>query len=250
MTRVPQIISYIYRLLMKKFLIPIAVFTVGVTVLGIHPAAAATNTPAQIIAKSDTAITARITSLNTLSAKIAAFKHLTAAEHASLTATIQSSIIAMNALKAKIDNETDLVLLKSDYASIMKDYRVYMVVMPSTSDIAATDTALATITTYQSTLATLQTRITTANTAGENATTVQAAHDNAITKLIDAQTQGQTMITAVTSLKPDMGDKTVEVSNKAAVAAAKTARKAMSADLSAVKKDIATIRSGLKTLKA
>lgn len=234
---------------MKKFLISTLAVAIGVSIIGsAHVSAASSTSTAQIIAKSDTTITARISSLNKLSAKITALKHLSAAEKTSLTATVQASIDAMNALKTKIDGETDLPTLKTDYASIAKDYRIYMLVMPSVTDIAATDTAIGNITAYQTTLATLQTRITAATTAGKNTTAVQAAHDDAVAKLTDAQTRAQAMVAAVTNLKPDMGDKTVTASNKAAITAAATARKAMNADLSAARKDITTIRSGLTTI--
>ncbi len=234
---------------MKKFLIPTLALTLGVTVLGAHSVSAATLTSAQIITKSDTAITTRVASLNKLETNITKFKHLTDDEKTSLKATIQTSIDAMNTLKAKIDGETDLTALKADYASITKDYRIYMLVMPSTASIAAADNAMANITTYQATLTKLNTRITTAQTAGKDVTKVQASSDDATAKLTDAQTQSQAVITALTSLQPDMGDATVAASNKTQIAAAKAARKAMTADLSAARKDIAAIRAGLKALK-
>ncbi len=234
---------------MKKLILPAVALAIGFSVFGVHAASAATATPAQIIAKSDTAIASRLASLNKLSARISAFKHLTADEKTSLQATVQSSIDAMNTLKTKIDGETDAATLKADYASIAKDYRIYMLVLPSVTDIATTDNALANITTYQGTLASLQTRITTATTAGKDTAALQASHDDATAKLTDAQTQGQAMITAVTALKPDMGDKTIAASNKAAIASAKTARRAMLAVLAAARKDITSIREGLKALK-
>jgi hypothetical protein len=236
---------------MKKFIIPTLILTIGVGIAGISSVSAATVAPtsAQIIAKSDTAIAARIASLNKLSARIAKFKHLTADQVTSLNATVQSSITAMNSLKAKIDGETDLTTLTSDYASITKDYRIYMVVLPDENTIAATDNAIGTIATDQTALATLQARITTATTAGKDTTVVQASYADATAKLADAQTQSNALITAVSSLKVDMGDKTIEASNKTEVAAAKVARTNMLADLAAAKKDIASIRAGLKTLK-
>lgn len=233
---------------MKKILIPITLAFVAI--LGVHQASAATVTPAQIIAKSDTAINTRITSLNKAIAHIAKYKNLTDAQKASLTATVQTTIDAMNQLKTKIDADTDLATVKKDYASITKAYRVYMVVLPNTATVAAVDNAMSNITTYQTTLTTLNTRITAAQTAGKDVTVVQAASADATVKLTDAQSQANALITAVTSLKVDNGDATVKANNKVQLAAAKTAKKALLADVATAKKDIASIRAGLKTLKA
>ncbi len=217
------------------------------TTTGVNPGAAKI---AKIIKRSDASINARISSLNKFSARLAKYKHLTDAQRASLSASVQSSIDSMNTLKAKIDADTDLVTAKTDYVSIYKNYRIFEVVLPSERTIASTDKALATVNIYQTTLGTLQTRITTAKTAGKNVTAVQASLDDATAKLADAQTQGQALITAVTSLKVDGGDKSIQASNKTQLAAAITARKAMNADINAARKDIGSIRSGLRTLKA
>ncbi len=225
---------------MKKYIVPTLVLALGITALGIHSASAASTAPTapQIIAKSDTEITARIASLNKLSARLAKFKHLSDTQRASLNANIQSSIDAMNALKTKIDGETDVATLKTDYASITKDYRIYMVVVPSNATIAAVDNDMGSITTLQATLAKLQPKL---KTTAEN-----DSYADATAKLTDAQTQSQNLINAVSSLKPDMGDKTVEATNKTQIAAAKTARKAIATDLAAARKDIKVIRTDLK----
>jgi len=232
-------------------MISLAVVALGVTLSTVPAHAASTITSAQVIAKSDTAISARMASLtkikNTIGTK---YKHLTDAQRTSITGAIQNAIDAMNTLKAKIDGETDLTLLRSDYASITKDYRIYAVVIPSAHDLAVADSGMASITTYQNTLTTLNTRISTAQTAGKDVSALQTAATDASAKLTDAQTQAQAVITAVTSLKVDNGDKTIQASNKAAVAAGKTAEKALASALKSVKKDINTIRTGLKTLKA
>lgn len=234
---------------MKKITIPAIAFIISMTVLGANHASATTTT-AQIIAKSDTAITTRIASLNKSIAHIAKYKNLTADQKASLTTTVQSSINAMNTLKAKIDSETDLATLKTEYASITKDYRIYMVVLPSTATVAATDNAMATITTYQKTLATLNTRISTEQTANKNVTTVEASATDASAKLTDAQTQANAVITAITSLQVDNGNATVKANNKTQDAAAKAAKKLLLSDIAAARKDITSIRSGLKKLGA
>jgi hypothetical protein len=216
------------------------------TSTSVNPAAAKINA---VIKRSNAAIDARVDSLNKLSVRIAKLKHLTDAQRASLNASIQTSIDAMNTLKAKIDADTTLATAKTDYASITKNYRIFAVVLPSEHTIAATDNAMATITTSQATVATLQTRVTAAKTAGKNVTAVQASLDDATAKLADAQTQGQTVITAVTALKIDGGDKTIQANNKAQLAAAVTARKAMNADMLAARKDIISVRAGLKALQ-
>lgn len=222
---------------MKRYIIPTLALAIGITVINTHDVSAADLTSAQIIAKSDTAITNRINDLNKLSTKVSKFKHLTTEQRNSINSSIQSSINAMSTLKTKIDTDTDMATLKADAASITKDYRIYAVVMPSEATLAATDNAIANIETAKATLAALQPKITPA---------VQASYDTAVAKLADATTQSQTLIDAITGLQPDKGDKTVQASNKAKVAAAATARKAMLADIAAAKKAIAAIKAGLK----
>jgi hypothetical protein len=234
---------------MKKFLIPGIVLALGIAVAGTYSVSAASLTSTQIIAKSDTDIATRIASLNKIITKVSGYKHLTTDQKASITATVQASITEMNILKTKIDGETDIPTLKSDYDSITKDYRIYMVVVPNAKVLASTDTAMADITTYQSSLASLNTRIAAASATGKNVTAIEGSAADATAKLTDAQTQSQNLVTAVTSLKVDNGDKTVEATNKAQLASVKTAGVAMKADISATAKDIASIRTGLKALK-
>jgi hypothetical protein len=233
---------------MNKYIIPTLALAISITVIPTHQASAATLTQAQLIAKSDTAITARIASLNKLSTNLTKFKHLTTDQRASITGSIQSSINAMTTLKTKIDADTDMTTLETDAASITKDYRIYALVMPSSATLAAADNAMANLATYQTILATLQTKITAATTAGKNTAALQASHDDAAAKLADATTQSQNLINAITGLKPDMGDSTVAASNKVQITAAKTARKAMTADITAARKDIASIRTALKAV--
>jgi hypothetical protein len=155
----------------------------------------------------------------------------------------------MNALKTKIDAETDLAILKADTATITKNYRIYMLVIPTESAIASADNALGTITILQNTLTKLNVRITTAQTAGKDVTALQTAYTDANAKLADAQTQVNAIITSLSSLKPDMGDKTVQASNAAVIKAAKDNRTSFRKDLVIVRNDIKTIQKGLKTLK-
>ena len=110
-------------------------------------------------AKGDSEITKRINSLNNLMAKIQAMKNLSDTNKDSLSSTIQTALTNLTSLKTKIDSSTSTTTLKTDLKSVTADFRVYALVMPQISLLAATD-RIDSITSQMQTLSTkLQTRM-------------------------------------------------------------------------------------------
>jgi len=76
---------------------------------------------------------------------------------------------------------------------------------------------------------------------------MQTAYTDFQAKVIDAQKQSQTTVSAITGLVPDNGSATVLQSNNKALKAAAAQIKTADTDLAQARKDAATIVSGLKS---
>ncbi len=204
--------------------------------------------PAYAQASGDSDITARLASLNQLSARIQSMKNVSTTVKANLATTIQTNVTGLTALKSKIDGETDIPTLRADVSSIFTVYRIYALVIPQGYILAASD-RVATIDGLMTTFSTkLQARITADQTAGKDVSALQTALTDMNAKIADAGTQAQTAQNGVSSLAPDKGNASVAASNNAALLAARAGIKTATADLKTARQDITTIVTGLKTL--
>lgn len=88
----------------------------------------------------DTAITARLTSLNSASARINGLAKLSSDQKAQFNGQITTDINALTALKSKADADTDLTTLRADYRSIFTTYRIYAEFLPQLHLLIASDT--------------------------------------------------------------------------------------------------------------
>ena len=198
--------------------------------------------------RADKEIDRRITKLNDLSAKINGMVHITSDQKTSLTATITGQISDLTTLKGQIDAETGTTTLKADIQSITKSYRIFALILPEVSIMAAADRAL-TVDSLMADFATkLSERISTASTSEQAAW--QAALSDYNAKVADAKTQAQAAIDGVSGLKPDNGDQTVMQSNLAALKAARAKVQAAQQDLVAARKDAGKIAKGVAGLEA
>jgi hypothetical protein len=72
----------------------------------------------------------RLAALAKDTAAIAAAKHLTDGDKATLTSLISADTAAMNSLKTKVAGETTAAALKADATSMVNDYRIFILVGP------------------------------------------------------------------------------------------------------------------------
>ena len=229
---------------------------VGSTTLGARldakAALHATNEDARIARIRESAnkeIDRRTASLTELSTRIGEMKHESDADKATLTGMVSAELTSLATLKAKIAADTDLATLKTDTQSITKSYRVYMLVMPSIRIIAAADRVV-NIAGEMSAIGTkLSARITLAATEGNDVTKLTLALTDFNAKLVSAKTQAQAAVTGIGGLTPDNGDKTKMEANKAALKAAREKLKLAETDLKAARADVKTIIEGLKVMK-
>ena len=240
---------------MKKTITSIATVATSAVLLAafiVSPANAATNSAnaaaklAKVIAKSDTAITARITALNNLNTRVADLKNVSATAKSNVSASVQTNISGLTALKAKIDADTDGTTALADAKTITANYRIYALVIPQGYILASSD-RVSTIVGILNTLSgKLETRITDAGTAGKDTTALKASLSDYNAKMADASAQGQAAESGVGSLTPDQGNASVLASNTAALKASRADIKTATADIKAARADAATIVAGLK----
>lgn len=197
-------------------------------------------------ARATAEIDRRVASLNKLEARVTAMVRVSDATKASLKATIDAQIKVLTDLKAKIAADTDEATLKADIQSITKSYRIYMLVMPQGTILAAAD-RVATTADLMTTLDTkLDARITDAATAGKDVTALKSASVDLKAKLEVAKTAAADAVTLSATLKPDNGDATIMASNKKAMDDARAKIKVAQDALKAARKDAETIVKGLK----
>ena len=125
----------------------LAAVSVGaIATLGSAGAAFAAGTPAtlaQIQAKAQAAVTARVDSMATAGQEISAKKDLTAADATTISNLFASDTSGLQALGAKIAADTTVTQARADYKSIFTAYRVYVVAIPQ-AHLAAADDVLVT----------------------------------------------------------------------------------------------------------
>lgn len=144
----------------------------------------------------------RITSLTNVGDRITKVKKLTDAEKTQLQNNIQTEIASLNALKDKIQSDTDLQTLRTDTKSIVTSYRIYLLYLPVTRIIIAADDLLATADKLSSVAATLQTKITEAKGQGQDTASLDSLLTDIQTQITAAKTQANNAITSVTTLNP------------------------------------------------
>ena len=75
-------------------------------------------------------IDGRLETLHALSMAVGNAKHLTAADHSTLSSLIDSDISGLTSLRAKVAGETTVAAVRADATAMVDDYRVYMLVAP------------------------------------------------------------------------------------------------------------------------
>ncbi len=197
-------------------------------------------------AKSETAITKRISDMQAAEARLAELKHLTDSQKASIKASLDAEIAAMQALQAKIHADTDAAAKKADIESITKDNRVYALVLPQARILAAANGEM-TVAAMMSAMGTkLQARITEAQAAGKDTASLSASLADMNAKVADANAKAQAAVSMVANLAPDGGDKAKMDANETALKGARADIKAAEQDLRTARADIKAILLGVK----
>lgn len=196
--------------------------------------------------RADNEITRRVDALNRLIDRLNGIKRLTSTQKTDLTSQVQDQINALNTLKAKVDADTDLAVLRTDVQSIIKSYRIFALFIPKTYIIAHADRLLDVVDILVGIQGKLQTRIDTAKTAGNDVTSMQNLITDMTTKLTDAKTQATNAINAVLPLTPDgyPGNKTILQSARTMLVTARQDIQAAHKDEQQIRQDL--VKMGVK----
>jgi DNA repair exonuclease SbcCD ATPase subunit len=199
-----------------------------------------------LISRADTQIDQRIKSLNNLIGRMGEMKKISATDKTSLNSSVQNVIDELNALKIKIDAETNIQTARVDYQSTTKSYRVYALVMPQISIMAASDRILTIVDSLNALSSKIQSRFASLTVA--NADPINQTLSDLKAEISDASVQAKAATSAVATLVPDLGDKTKLAANTAALKDARDKIKKASADIASARSDAGTIAKFLKGL--
>lgn len=194
-------------------------------------------------------IVRRADALKALSDKVQAMARVSGDMKASIAATVQTQIAALAALQAKIEADADIDTLKADIKSITESYRIFMLVLPQGRIATAADHIQVTAATLTTLSGKLSTRITEAQAQGKDVANANASLIAMSTKIADAKTQADAVVSLTATLKPDNGDKTVADANKKALKDAQAKLKAAREDLKAARKAAGDIVKSIKEMK-
>lgn len=196
---------------------------------------------ASLQARATAEIDGRIARLNAQIKRVGEMVRLSAEQKASITTELSAQVTALTSLKAKIAAGTDIAMVKEDMKSVTKAYRVYLVSMPKAAITSAADRAMHVAAQMEAFAAKLSARV----TASASAEVVAALSDmNA--KIADAKVQAQAGATLVASLQADNGDVAIAASNAEALKSAKAKIDAAQQDLKAARKDMEIVMKGIK----
>jgi hypothetical protein len=194
--------------------------------------------------KGSTEIDRRLANLNAALTKLTASTKLTATDKATLIAQVQAEVAGLTALKAKLVADTDIATARADVASIVADYRVYVLMLPKARMVASADR----FTVVEDKLTTLQgklqAKVTTRKTAGQDVTALQAKLDDMTAKIADAKAKSASMVTQLLALQP-----TDYNSNHAVLVQYRASLKTAQTDLKAARDDAKFVADALKAAK-
>ena len=147
-------------------------------------------------------ITRRVTFLNELITKLNTIKKISSAEKTDLQAQIQAQIDGLNALRTKINADTDNVTLKTDVKSIIDNYYIFLFFRVKVSLLIAGDRSSTVVSSLNGIYTKLQTRVNQVQTSGGDLIVLNSLLSDMNAKITDATTQitvTQTELTPLTA---------------------------------------------------
>lgn len=187
----------------------------------------------------------RVAPLNRVITKINGLKKLTTEQKTSLTTLVQTEITNLTNLKAKIAAASDMQTLRADVQSIITSYRVYALFIPQIELLAAANTLSDVSDTFTTIATNLQSQIQIAQNIGKEVSLLTTLLTDMQSKITDATTQAQNVISAVLPLSPSGYP-----GNKVTLQNARGMLRTGRSDLQLARQDIKSIIQGLKTSNA
>jgi hypothetical protein len=218
------------------FVLPAYVFAQSPT-----PGALQTQKIADLHTQCDSAVAARLASLNSDSSRINGLAKLSSDQKTKFSGQIQTNVSGLNSQKAKCDADVDLTTLRTDYKNVFLNFRIYAVFLPQTNLLVATDTMGTTTDKLQDLYNALQTRVQQAGNPS-NLTSLLADMQS---KIGDAKNQYNNAENLVMPLTPQSFNSD-PTGTKTIFQNARNDIKTGAADLKAAFQDAQQIRAGLK----
>lgn len=185
----------------------------------------------------------RLASLEKLISRLSEMKRLSAEQIEGYKSEIQENIDGLNALKAKIEADTDLATLQTDVKSIVSEYRIYVFFIQYIHLNAALDRAYTVYNNMNTVYGKLNTRIEEAKANGEDVSGLTTLLADMNAKLNDAKTQLDAGLSELEGLSasgyPD---------NKSKLLDARSKLRTIHQDLKTAHQDGRKIIEGLKKL--
>lgn len=153
--------------------------------------------------KANVEIDRRIVALNKLIARLTEMKKLSSSQLATFKTDIQTNIDGLNALKVKINADTDLTTLREDVKSIVSDYYIFAFYIQYINLNAALDRASTTLINSTNVYDKLSARINELETAGKDVSTLKVSLVSMKTNLDNSKTTLDAATTELSSLSKD-----------------------------------------------
>lgn len=190
----------------------------------------------RVIQRADQLIATRLASLQRLLARLQSDKRLSDTDKTSLTNDINTTISSLNALKTKIDADTDETTARADAKSIITSYKIFVIYEPKIRLLTTIGNLQALASNMTSLSTQVQTLTNDLKAQGKDVTAAQTALNDITTQLTAINTTlatDKTLVTNVTVNTTDPHSVFVQV------------RK----DLATVRPEFAKIRSDFATLR-
>ncbi len=201
-----------------------------------------------IISKGNEDIKQRIASLATEQSKIQDLKHLSDKYKVTFTTQIQSQQTALSQQQQKLDADTDLKTAQADRHAIFTHYRIYLLFIPKSHILVATD-SMSDITDAMSSIATkFQEYSTKKQSEGVDVSNVTTIVTDLQSKIVSAKSHYIAAQNIVAPLVPDQGSQTVLDSNLTFLKNARSEVKSGADDIKKARADIQAIWTILKVL--
>lgn len=197
--------------------------------------------------RADQEIERRIEALTRLTARIQSMSRVSENVKTQMAAAVTAEISSLTALKAKIAADADIDALKIDIKSISQSYRIFALIIPAGHIAATADKIKSTADMMAAVGVKLQTRIAAAKTAGKEVSALETTLADFNAKLTDAKAQADAALSITAALQPDQGEAQFQA-NKKALMDARLKLKAGREDLKAARRDAGEIVQSLKSM--
>ncbi|HEY6736722.1 MAG TPA: hypothetical protein VI322_03320 [Candidatus Saccharimonadia bacterium] len=207
------------------------------------PSAATSQRLTNLKTKGAAEIDRRLTNLTAAFEKLAKARKISAADKGALAKQIQDESTGLTSLKTKLANETTLAGARADVASIVTDYRVYVLMLPKTRLVAATDAAAVSVSNLNDLAAKLTSHISAAKSNNKDVSALETKLDDMKAKTADAGDKIDGLVAKLLAVQPSDYN-----TSHAVLGTYRQILAAVVTDITAARADAKSIIDGLKQL--